>query len=70
MDSPTALRPSIAYRGYSLQIIHKPPQYQVVIAPMLKELVELSAEKRVVRGWNEEEIVKRAKLRVDEVIDA
>ena len=70
MDSPAALRPSIAYRGYSLQIIHKPPQYQVVIAPMLRELAELTAEKRIVRGWNEDEVVTRAKLRVDDVTNA
>ena len=69
-DTPPTLRPGIAYRGYSLQILHKPPQYQVVIAPMLMATPELSVEKRVVKGWNEDEVVKRAKLRVDDVTDA
>jgi hypothetical protein len=68
MDNPDTLPANIPYRGYSLQILHKPPQYQVVIAPMLREMPELSAEKRIVRGWNEEEVVKRAKIRVDDVI--
>jgi hypothetical protein len=70
MDSIGTLPPNISYRGYSLQILHKPPQYQVVIAPMLKEMPELSIEKRIVRGWNKDEVVKRAKTRVDDVLDA
>jgi hypothetical protein len=69
MDNPDALVPNIPYRGYALQVVHKPPQYQVVIAPMLKEMPDLSTEKRIVRGWNQDEVVKRAKLRVDDMVD-
>ena len=68
MTDFTALPPSISYRGYSLQVLFKPPQWQVVIAPMLKEMPELASEKRIVRGWNEEDVVKRAKGRVDDMV--
>jgi hypothetical protein len=69
MSFPDRLPPNISYRGYSLQLMHRPPQWQVVIAPMLAERPELSTEKRLVRGWNEDEVVKRAKVRVDDMMD-
>ena len=69
MIFPDSLPPNISYRGYSLQLMHKPPQWQVVIAPMLTERPELATEKRIVRGWNEDEVVKRAKVRVDDMMD-
>ena len=62
------VRPNVPYRGYSLQVIHAPPQWQVLIASMLQEMPELSAETRIVRGWNEEDVMKRAKVRVDDLI--
>jgi hypothetical protein len=64
------LPPNISYRGYSLRLMHKPPQWQVSIAPMLQDLPELSIEKQIVRGWNEDEVVKRAKVRVDDLMGA
>jgi hypothetical protein len=69
MINPETVPPGISYRGYSLQLLHRPPQWQVVIAPMLTERPELATEKRVVRGWNEEDVVKRAKVRVDDMMD-
>ena len=69
MTIPGVLPANIPYRGYSLQVLHTPPQYQVVIAPMLKEMPDLAAEKRIVRGWNEAEVLKRAKTRVDDMVD-
>jgi hypothetical protein len=69
MIIPEIVPPNISYRGYSLQLLHRPPQWQVVIAPMLTERPELATEKRIVRGWNEEDVVKRAKVRVDDMMD-
>jgi hypothetical protein len=69
MILPDSLPPNISYRGYSLQLVHKPPQWQVVIAPMLNERPALAVEKQIVRGWNEDEVVKRAKVRVDDMMD-
>lgn len=64
------IRPNVSYRGYSLQVLHAPPQWQVLIASMLQDVPELSAERRIVRGWNEEDVTKRAKARVDDLIAA
>jgi hypothetical protein len=69
MALPDSLLPNISYRGYSLQLQHAPPQWRVVISSMLVERPELVSEKRVVRGWNEDEVVKRAKTRVDDAMD-
>jgi hypothetical protein len=70
MDISDAPPPNIPYRGYTLQILFKTPQYQVVIAPLLGQMPELAVEKRIVRGWNQDEVVKRAKLRVDDMVDS
>jgi hypothetical protein len=70
MENTGTLPPNIPYRGYSLQILYTPPQYQVVIAPMLSEVPELATEKRIVRGWNQDEVIKRAKNRVDDIMDS
>jgi len=70
MATPNIFRPNISYRGYSLQVIFAPPQWQVLIAPMLQHMPELPTEKQIVRGWNEEDVTKRAKSRVDDYMES
>ena len=36
---------------------------------MLNVNLPLAVEKQIVRGWNEDEVVKRAKVRVDDMMD-
>jgi hypothetical protein len=69
MTTPNTLSSNVSYRGYSLQAIYAPPQWQVLIASMLQNIPELPAEKRIVRGWNEQEVMERAKVRIDDIIE-
>jgi hypothetical protein len=59
---------SIEYRGYSMQLVHNPPQLQVEITPVSPGLPELPVEKQTVKGWNQDEVVKRAKARIDDFL--
>jgi hypothetical protein len=59
------LRESVEYRGYSLQVSYASPQWQVLIAMVLKDRPKLPPGKQIVKGWNEEETLKRAKTRID-----
>lgn len=67
MTIPTLQRPHLQYRGYALQAVYEPPQWQVTIAS--QGLPEMPPDRQLVRGWNEEEVIKRAKSRVDELLD-
>jgi hypothetical protein len=60
---------NVLYRGYSLKVVHATPQWLVFIASKLRDKPELSPERQMVRGWNEEEVLKRAKVRVDDLIE-
>ena len=51
----------IEYRGYSLQVIYEPPQWQVSIATAHTDRPVLPVERQIVRGWNEAETLNRAK---------
>jgi hypothetical protein len=59
------LRETVEYRGYSLQVTHAPPQWQVLIGMVLEDRPKLPPGKQIVKGWNEEETLKRAKMRID-----
>lgn len=62
-------REKAEYRGFGLQARFIRPQWQVQItAPSGKP--PLPAEKETVRGWDEEETMKRAKMRVDLMIES
>jgi hypothetical protein len=69
MTGPMIHLRNIDYRGYSLQIVHRPPQWQCTIVSMNAALPSLSVEKETVRGWDQEEVVKRAKSRVDDLLE-
>jgi len=58
------------YRGYSMQVAYYPPQWQVEIASAVLGLSALLPEKKIVRGWEEDEVVKRAKARIDELLES
>ena len=64
------LREVVEYRGYSLQITYASPQWQVLIGIVLKDRPTLAPGKQIVKGWNEEETLKRAKTRIDLLIES
>jgi len=70
MTSTSIQREMAEYRGYSLQVTYASPQWQVVIGVMLGDRPALAPEKQIVRGWDEEETLKRAKTRIDLLIES
>jgi len=62
------MREPIEYRGYSLQASYTSPQWQVLIGLVLKDRPALPPGRQIIKGWNEEETLKRAKTRVDLLI--
>ena len=59
----------IPYRGYALQITYPAPQWQITIVRERNDLPEPPVEKQILRGWNQEEIVNRAKRRIDSLME-
>jgi hypothetical protein len=59
----------VPYRGYSLRVTYAVPQWQIAIVRELKDRPEPTPEKQVLRGWNQEEVVKRAKRRIDSLME-
>ncbi len=70
MANSHELRESVEYRGYSLQVSYASPQWQVLIAMVVKDRPTLPPGKQIVKGWNEEETLKRAKNRIDLLIES
>lgn len=66
-DNP---REIVEYRGYSLQLSYASLQWQVLIGTVLKDRPTLRPEKHIVKGWNEEDTLKRAKTRIDLLIES
>ena len=64
------LRAAIQYRGYSLQVTYASPQWHVLIGVRVKDRPTLAPGKRIVKGWNEEETLKRARTRIDPLIES
>ena len=69
MANTDNLREIVEYRGYSLQITYASLQWQVLIAMVLKDRPTFPSGKQIVKGWNEEETLKRAKARIDLLIE-
>jgi hypothetical protein len=67
LESP---RETFEYRGDSLQVTYASPQWQVLIGVAVKDRPTLPPEKQLVKGWNEEETLKRAKTRIDLLIES
>jgi hypothetical protein len=67
LESP---REPVEYRGYSLQTSYASPQWQVLIGMVLKDRPALPPGRQIVKGWNEEETLKRAKVRIDLLIES
>ena len=67
LESP---RETVEYRGYSLQVTYASPQWQVLIGMVLKDRPALPPGKQLVKGWNEEETLNRAKTRIDLLIES
>lgn len=64
------LREAVEYRGYSLKVTYASPQWQVSIGMVLKDRPALPPGKQIVKGWNEEETIKREKTRIDLLIES
>ena len=64
------LHETVEYRGYSLQITYVSPQWQVSIGTVVMDRPALPPGKQIVKGWNEEETLKRAKTRIDLLIES
>jgi hypothetical protein len=62
MVNPEPLSRTLEYRGRSLRVSRTDKQWLV-------EIVATSADpdSQVLRGWDEEEVLRRAKLRVDDM---
>jgi hypothetical protein len=58
------------YRGYSLELTFSSPQWHVVIVALLMERPAVPLEKQIVKGWSEAETLKRAKTRIDLLIES
>ena len=67
LESP---RETVEYRGYSLQVTYASPQWQVLIGMVVKDRPALPPGQQLVKGWNEEETLKRAKTRIDLLIES
>ena len=65
-----APRETVQYRGYSLHVSYASHQWQVLIGVVVKDRPALPSEKQLVKGWNEEETLKRAKTRIDLLIES
>jgi hypothetical protein len=63
-------RETIEYRGYSLEVTYSSPQWHVLIVAPLMERPAVPLEKQIVKGWNEEETLKRARTRIDLLIES
>jgi len=61
---------AVEYRGYSLQVTYVSPQWQISIGMAVTDRPALSLEKQIVKGWNREETLKRAKTRIDLLIES
>ena len=70
MANSDALRELVEYRGYSLQLSYASLQWQVLIGMVLKDRPALPPGRQIVKGWNEEETMKRAKNRIDLLIES
>ena len=70
MTNTDNLREAVEYRGYSLQVTYVSPQWQVWIGMVLKDRPTVPPEKQIVKGWDEEEPLKRAKTRIDLLIES
>lgn len=60
---------NVDYRSYSLQVVYCPPQWECTIVPTSAALPPFDAKSGTVRGWDQEEVVQRAKSRLDERLD-
>jgi len=68
MANPTGVKSTIEYRNFSLQIAYNSSQWTCLIVAKGGGLPEIAVEKQIVRGWDQEEVVKRAKSRIDDVL--
>jgi hypothetical protein len=55
---------NIGYRGHWLRVSRLARQWQIEIAPTLN-----APDPQILKGWNEDEVLKRAKIRVDDMLE-
>ncbi len=59
----------IEYRNYALTVTQDLLQWRVVIFSTKSDVPEMPLEKQIVRGWEREEVLARAKIRVDDRLE-
>jgi hypothetical protein len=59
----------VPYRGYSLHVTYAVPQWRIAIVRERKDLPEPAPERQILRGWNQEEVLKRAMRRIDTLME-
>jgi hypothetical protein len=68
----TQLEPELSnqeYRGYFLRISFAQRQWRVDISMIRGDLPDIDPEKKAVLGWDREEVIKRAKSRLDAILE-
>ena len=69
MPGPQIHAHNLKYRNYLLQVVRQDVQWTVQITPTREGLPSLAEKKGTVRGWNQDEVVSRAKSRVDDLLE-
>jgi hypothetical protein len=65
MGQVEKIRHSLEYRGYSILVAFAPPLWSARIDVLQDGLKPISLPSDGLRGWDEEEVVSRAKARID-----
>jgi hypothetical protein len=69
MPGPQIHARNLKYRNYLLQVVRQDVQWTVQISPTQEGLPSLAEKKGTVRGWDQDEVVSRAKSRVDDLLE-
>jgi hypothetical protein len=64
MADPENLARNIGYRGHWLRVSRLAKQWQIEIAP-----TPSNPNAQILKGWDEDEILRRAKIRVDDMLE-
>ena len=64
MVDPEPLSRTLEYRGRWLRVSRLAKQWQIEIAPTSD-----TSDSQILKGWDEEEVLKRAKIRIDDMLE-
>lgn len=69
MTHPDPELPNQEYRGYFLRLTFAHKQWRVDISMIRGDLPDIDPEKKAVLGWDRDEVIKRAKSRLDAILE-